>query len=242
MDNLPKTILIVEDDVELARWISEYLDSKGFSCITTTSGADAVALATTKKPDLILLDGMLPDLDGLDVCKNIRSSSEIPIVMLTARDEEVDEVLGLEAGADDYLVKPVRARALLSRINKFFNKESRHHTSFDSENPTSTQPDQLTFNNLVIYGSSRLVVLNETPVNLSSHEFDVLWFLASRSGRVVTREELVEGLRGFEFDGFDRSIDLRISRLRKKLEDDPRHPHRIKTIWGKGYLFANESR
>lgn len=237
MDNQSQTILIVEDDVELSEWISDYLDSKGFRCITTASGEEGVSLSRTLKPDLMILDGMLPDLDGLDVCNLVRRNSGPPIIMLTARDEEVDEVLGLEAGADDYLVKPVRARALITRIKKVMN---RGDSVKNVSRGASPEPRQLNFNNLVIYRHSRLATLNEKALNLSSHEFDVLWFLASRAGRVVTRKELVEGLRGFEFDGFDRSMDLRVSRLRKKLEDDSSHPHRIKTIWGKGYLFAIE--
>lgn len=230
-------ILIVEDDKELAQWTGDYLLAKGFSVSIVGLGQQAIAFVKDTPPDLVLLDGMLPDVDGLDVCKTIRPYFQAPIIMLTARDEEIDEVLGLEVGADDYLTKPIRARALLARIRTHLRRSQ----PLSRDEKHSLSNTRLTLSGLVIDQDARTVELNHIPINLTSNEFDVIWLLAQSAGKVVTREELVTELRGFDYDGFDRSIDLRISRLRKKLGDDPTEPHRIKTIWGKGYLFAKDN-
>ena len=231
------SILIVEDDEELAQWTGDYLSTKGFDVSIVGLGQQAISFVETTPPDLVLLDGMLPDIDGLDVCKAIRGSYSRPIIMLTARDEEIDEVLGLEVGADDYLTKPIRARALLARIRT-------HLRRFQNAPVETAKPQgksRITLSGLIIDKDARTVELNGEPVNVTSNEFDVVWLLASKAGNVVSREELVTELRGFDYDGFDRSIDLRISRIRKKLGDDPAEPYRIKTIWGKGYLFAKDN-
>jgi DNA-binding response OmpR family regulator len=225
-----KTILIVEDDIELQQWIFEYLTGKGFSCSATGNGKEAVKLISENNPDLVLLDGALPGLDGFEVCKAVRPSYKGIIVMLTARDEEIDEVLGLEVGADDYLIKPVRARALLTRIQKLLDKKI-----------IAASTSALSFNNLVIDPQAQSVFLSGSEIKLGSKEFEVLWVLASHAGEIVTRDSLLKELRGYEFDGLDRSIDLRISRLRKKLNDSADNPYRIKTIWGKGYLFVKDA-
>ena len=233
-------ILLVEDDIELAQWIAEYLTARGFKVTTCHRGDDAVELIKTLNPDIVLLDGMLPGLDGLDVCKTVRPEFINPIIMITARDEEIDEVLGLEMGADDYITKPVRARVLLARIRGLLRRNDtpvqQNGTNFNSEK----QKYQLQFNGLVINEHARSVTLDKQDIQLSSNEFDVLWFLAQKAGQVVTREALVSHFRGYDYDGFDRSIDLRISRLRKKLKDNSSEPFRIKTIWGKGYLLAKD--
>jgi DNA-binding response OmpR family regulator len=165
--------------------------------------------------------------------------------MVTARDEEIDEVLGLEMGADDYLTKPVRARALLTRIRKHLARQDNAATvtaaTADTSDAQIHQNEQLRFDSLVIDRQAMLVSLDGEKIKLSSNEFDVLWLLAQHAGKLVTRDELVTQLRGFDYDGFDRSIDLRVSRLRKKLKDDPADPFRIKTVWGKGYLFAKDT-
>lgn len=225
-----KTILIVEDDIELQQWIFEYLTGKGFSCSATENGKEAVKLISENNPDLVLLDGALPGLDGFEVCKAVRPSYKGIIVMLTARDEEIDEVLGLEVGADDYLIKPVRARALLTRIQKLLDKKI-----------IAASTSVLGFNNLVIDPQAQSVFLSGSEIKLGSKEFEVLWILASHAGEIVTRDSLLKELRGYEFDGLDRSIDLRISRLRRKLNDSADNPYRIKTIWGKGYLFVKDA-
>jgi len=225
----PKSVLIVEDDTDLQQWIADYLTGKGFSCTCTENGKDAVKLISDTQPDVVLLDGALPGLDGFEVCKAVRSFYKGAIIMITARDEEIDEVLGLEVGADDYLIKPIRARALLTRIQKLLEKKEAVSSS-----------KTLTFNNLVIDPHSQSVFLSGVDVKITSKEFEVLWVLASHPGEIVTRDTLLKELRGYEFDGLDRSIDLRISRIRKKLEDRTDDPYRIKTIWGKGYLFVKD--
>jgi len=233
-------ILLVEDDIPLSEWIADYLIARDFRVTTTGRGDDAVELIRQLNPDLVLLDGMLPGMDGLDVCKAVRPSFENPIIMLTARDEEIDEVLGLEMGADDYITKPVRARALLARIRGLLRKNEQISEIQHAVQQSTKPSERLQFNRLTINLQSRSVLLDGDLINLSSNEFDVLWLLANKAGELVTRDELVSDLRGFDYDGFDRSIDLRISRLRKKLKDNSSEPYRIKTIWGKGYLFAKD--
>ncbi|MFT6529208.1 MAG: two-component system response regulator RstA [Psychrosphaera sp.] len=241
-------ILLVEDEQSLSDWIAEYLTMRGFKVTQTARGDDAVTLIQSLNPDLVLLDGMLPGMDGVDVCKTVRPEFSNAIIMITARDEEADEVLGLEMGADDFLVKPIRARALLSRIKILLNKQNQT-SSAPSDDPLANDPsndNELRFNKLIINASTRQVTLADEQINLSTKEFDVLWLLANRAGQVVSREQLVTDLRGFEYDGFDRSIDLQVSRLRKKLngknvdKSTDNQIDRIKTIWGKGYLFVKD--
>jgi len=240
MDQNKPHLLIVEDDNELAQWMREYLIAKDYRVSLCERGDDAVTFIQQHHPDIVILDGMLPGLDGIDVCKAVRPDFINAIIMVTARDEEIDEVLGLEMGADDYLTKPIRARALLARIRKHLDRQATVKLSDDSETLPS-KSHRLVFNNLVIDKSAMEVLLDGIQIKLSSNEFDVLWLLAEQAGQLVTREQLVNQLRGFDYDGFDRSIDLRISRLRKKLGDEPAQPYRIKTIWGKGYLFAKDA-
>jgi len=229
-------ILIVEDDEDLADWLKEYLSSKGFKLSVSYTGEDALKIIKAENPDVVLLDGMLPGINGVDVCQAVRPHFTNAIIMVTAQDEEIDEVLGLKMGADDYLTKPIRARALLTRIEKYLAKQSAIKI-VDKKN----NDQQLTFNRLIIDKESRTVTLNNVKINISTYEFDVLWLLAQQAGTIVHREELVSKLRGFDYDGFDRSIDQRVSRLRKKLNDNPDEPYRIKTVWGKGYLFAKDA-
>ncbi len=226
-------ILLVEDDASLAQWVMDYLSAKGYQVSLCERGDEAVGQVKQLEPDILLLDGMLPGLDGLDVCKAVRSFFTGPILMLTARDEEIDEVLGLEVGADDYLTKPVKPRVLLARIKSALRRSQPIANEVEDR-------DRVTLAGLDILLGSRSASLNGQEINLSSNEFDVLWILAENAGQVVSRQDLVSQLRGFDYDGFDRSIDLRISRLRKKLGDNPSEPFRIKTIWGKGYLLAKD--
>ncbi|WP_057830808.1 response regulator [Colwellia sp. TT2012] len=232
-------ILLVEDDIDLAQWIADYLTARDFKVTICHRGDEAVVLIGSLNPDIVLLDGMLPGMDGLDVCKTVRASFTNPIIMITARDEEIDEVLGLEMGADDYITKPVRARVLLARIRALLRRKEKSRTASSRVDELASN-GVLKFSGLVISAQARSVILDGESIKISSNEFDVLWFLASKAGQVVSRKELVSHFRGFDYDGFDRSIDLRISRLRKKLKDDSSEPFRIKTIWGKGYLFAKD--
>jgi DNA-binding response OmpR family regulator len=236
-------ILLVEDDRSLSDWIRDYLVAKGFQVSQCFRGDEALDQIQTLKPQLVILDGMLPGLDGFEVCKRARAHYTGGIIMLTARDEEIDEVLGLELGADDYLTKPVRARVLLTRINKALNRQVGEVklASSQTSSTNTVNPQILNFNGLHIDAASRSVSLNNKNIKLSSKEFEVLWVLAAQAGTVISRDSLISQLRGFEYDGLDRSIDLRISKLRRKLGDESRDPVKIKTVWGKGYLFAPDA-
>lgn len=230
MTNSGEHILVVEDDASLAAWISDYLCEHGFQVSVANRGDVAVELIEADMPDLVVLDIMLPAKNGFDVCKEVRRFYPRPILMMTARTEELDEVLGLELGADDYVSKPVKPRVLLARIKALLRRGT------DQEN-LSTR----VFGQLRIDATSKTVSIDDEVVAMSVNEFEVLWLLASQAGKVVSRSELFSQLRGIDYDGFDRSIDIRISRLRKKLQDDPDHPYKIKTVRGKGYLFAGDA-
>lgn len=223
-------ILVVEDDTSLAEWICDYLSQHNYRVSLATTGTLAVQRIAREAPDLVVLDVMLPEKNGFDVCKEVRQFFAKPILMMTASGDEVDEVLGLELGADDYITKPVKPRVLLARIKALLRREP--PTSLDSSR---------SFGRLFIDAQSKSVTLAGAPLEISSHEFDVLWLLACRAGEVVSRTELVSQLRGIEYDGFDRSVDIRISRLRKKLGDSADAPSKIKTVWGRGYLFAPDA-
>jgi DNA-binding response OmpR family regulator len=240
INNTSAHILIVEDDISLAQWMEKYLVLKGFNVSVITRGDLAVDFIKEKNPDIVVLDGMLPGLDGFDVCKAVRPDFTNAIIMVTARDEEIDEVLGLDAGADDYLTKPLRARALLSRIDKCLKRQSPIELQ-ESDLDNNDHGIKLTLGGFIIDSQARSVVLDEKVINISTNEFDLLWILAQRAGETVSRDDLMILLRGFEYDGFDRSVDLRISKLRKKLNDNASQPYRIKTIWGKGYLFVKDA-
>lgn len=224
-------ILLIEDDTSLAEWILDYLHSHGYKTSHISRGDQALAAIKTLQPDLIVLDVMLPYKNGFDICKELRLFSHSPVLMLTACSEESDEILGLELGASDYLAKPVKPRLLLARIKALLRRDS-------AAAPVTTS---LQFGQLKIVQETQTVFLQGEPINLTSNEFAVLWLLASHAGKVVSREHLVTQLRGIEYDGLDRSIDIRISRLRKKLQDNVAQPFRIKTIWAKGYLFAADA-
>jgi len=230
MGNTPEHVLVVEDDASLSAWISDYLSDHGFQVSVANRGDIAVELIEADMPDIVLLDIMLPEKNGFDVCRDIRNFYPSPILMMTACTEEADEVLGLELGADDYLSKPIKPRVLLARIKALLRRGT------DSETLRTR-----VFGNLRIDMGSKSVSLEGNNVAISANEFDVLWLLASQAGKVISRTELVSRLRGIDYDGFDRSIDIRISRLRKKLNDDPDRPYKIKTVWGKGYLFASDA-
>ncbi len=230
MTNKKEHILVVEDDPSLSEWISDYLTDHGYEVSVANRGDMAIELVEADHPDLVLLDIMLPVKNGFDVCKEIREFYPLPILMMTACVEESDEVLGLELGADDYLSKPIKPRILLARIKALLRRGN------ESEALTTRL-----FGGLRMDSVSKSVALNGEPIAVSSNEFDMLWILASEAGKVISRAELVSRLRGIDYDGFDRSIDIRISRLRKKLNDDSNTPYKIKTVWGKGYLFAADA-
>lgn len=230
-------ILIVEDDERLATLTKDYLESNGLQVSVEGDGARAIDRIKDEQPDLVVLDLMLPGEDGLAVCRIVRPHYSGPILMLTARTEDLDQVLGLEMGADDYVAKPVRPRVLLARIRALLRRSKDQP---ETEAETTSAEKRLTFGPLVIDSSMREAWLNEESIDLTSAEFDLLWLLARNAGHVLTREEIFHQLRGIEYDGQDRSIDVRVSRIRPKVGDDPINPRRIKTVRSKGYLFVKE--
>ena len=235
--DLGSRILIVEDDERLAELTKDYLESNGLTVSIEGDGSRAIERIKEEQPDLVVLDLMLPGEDGLAVCRIVRPYYSGPILMLTARTEDLDQVLGLEMGADDYVAKPVRPRVLLARIRALLRR-SAEASSIEEKNEDSSH--RLTFGDLVVDSAMREAWLAGVPIDLTSAEFDLLWLLSSNAGRVLTREEIFNKLRGIEYDGQDRSFDVRISRIRPKVGDDPDHPKRIKTVRSKGYLFVKE--
>ncbi len=226
--------LIIDDDVRLADMLREYLAMSGALVEARSSGQgglDAVAhAARTGAPyDAVILDVMLPDLDGFEICRRLRAASDIAILMLTARGEETDRIVGLEIGADDYLPKPFNPRELLARL-KAIGRRRRE--------PGGGAPSILRFGRLEIDEGSRCARVDGEARNITSYQFDLLLALARNAGRVLSRERLMDLARGEELEAFDRSIDVHISRLRAALEDAPAHPRRIITVRGAGYVFA----
>lgn len=228
MDNAPR-VMIVEDDERLATLTSDYLSANGLSVTVVSNGNEAIRRIPAEQPDIVVLDLMLPGADGLTVCREVRRQYRNPILMLTARTDDMDQILGLEMGADDYVAKPVKPRLLLARVRALLRR-----IEPDAESP----PSRLEFGNLVIDNSAREVILDGLSVEMTSAEYDLLWLLASHAGTVLSRETIFERLRGIQYDGQDRSIDVRISRIRPKVGDDPDNPRRIKTVRSKGYLFV----
>lgn len=225
-------VLIIEDDVRLAELTRDYLESNGFKVTIEGEGSRGVEQILALQPDLVILDLMLPGEDGLSICRRVRPDYAGPILMLTARTDDMDQVLGLEMGADDYVPKPVQPRVLLARMRALLRRAEVADQSGDS---------RLSFGNLEVDSATREAWLEGERIDLTSAEFDLLWLLASNAGRVLTREEIFNNLRGIKYDGQDRSIDVRVSRIRPKIGDDPNHPHRIKTVRSKGYLFVKET-
>lgn len=228
----PFHIMVIEDDVELARLTAEYLEKRGIKVSVEHRGDEALARIAREQPHLLVLDVMLPGIDGFDICRQLRSQgSDIPIVMLTARDEDIDQVLGLEMGADDYLSKPVQPRVLLAHIKAILRRST-------SQEKIVTDGESLQFGQLRISRNSREVKLGADQIDLTTAEFDLLWLLAANAGRVLPRNEILKALRGLDYDGIDRSIDSRVSRLRRKLGDDAIASAHIKTVRPHGYLFS----
>ena len=231
----PSHLLVVEDDHELASLIQEYLTKNGFTVDVVGNGLEAVAFIKQSQPDLVILDIMLPGLSGMDVCKEVRAFFHAPILMLTALDEDIDQMLGLELGADDYVIKPIKPRLLLSRVRALLRRAEQNLRASSSHEVSNNQPQA---HPITINMQLREVKIADRPIVLTTAEFDLLKLLVENAGDVVSRDIIVQNLRGFDYDGLDRSIDRRISRLRKKLEDDKLDPHIIKTVRGKGYLFC----
>ena len=223
-------VLVVEDDAPLASMVADFLAPHGFDVSIEGRGDRAVLRIQDEDPDAVVLDVNLPGVDGFLVCKAVRLNYRGPIIMLTARGEEIDEVLGLEAGADDYMAKPVRPRALLARLQM--------HLRRATADEQASQP--INVGSLLVDAGRRTVELEGTAVDLTSAEFELLYLLARHAGKTLSRNDICLQIHGVKYDGLDRSIDLRISRLRKKLGDDSAHPQRIKSVRGVGYMLSLE--
>jgi two-component system response regulator RstA len=231
MNDALTTVLLVEDDERLAALTAEYLERNGLVVTRVGDGEAGLAEALRHRYDAVLLDVMLPRLDGLEVCRRLRARSDVPILMLTARGEEVDRILGLEGGADDYVPKPFSPRELLARIRAAVRRAR-------GQAGPATRPVEV--GGLVLDPAAQRATLDGQVLDLTSYEFSLLFALASHAGRVLSRERLMELARGRADDAFDRSIDVHVSRLRQKLGDDPRQPRRIRTVRGAGYLYLDE--
>jgi DNA-binding response OmpR family regulator len=227
-----QSIVLVEDDVRLSELVSRYLESSGFRVTVINRGDTAIEHVQRDPPSLLILDLGLPGQDGFSICKQLRPMYGNPILILTARDNDIDHVLGLEFGADDYVVKPIEPRVLLARINALLRRATPQ---------PSLASKTLRFGRLVINCVARSVSLNDQPIALSSNEFELLVYLASHAGEIQSRETLFQQLYRREYDGLDRMLDVRISHLRKKLGDEADSSERIKTIWGQGYLFVPDA-
>jgi DNA-binding response OmpR family regulator len=232
-------LLMIEDDSRLAQMVAEYLHQSGFVCTHAADGLSGLARLSSEATDLVILDLMLPDIDGLEVCRRIRALpgalAQTPILMLTAKGDPMDRIVGLEMGADDYLPKPFEPRELLARIRAILRRRSDGPGS--SASPTH---QMLRFGSLEIDRDARTVSIAGTPCELTAYQFDLLVALAERAGRVLTREQIMEVVRGRELEAFDRSIDVHMGRIRAAIEADVKIPKRILTVRGVGYVFARQ--
>ncbi len=228
MDNKQK-ILIVDDEENICELVRLYIEKDGFDSVIANDGGEAVAKFNTEKPDLILLDIMLPIKDGWQVCREIRSQSNVPIIMLTAKGETFDKVLGLELGADDYVVKPFEPKELIARIRAVL----RRSTAVVQDNISD---DELRFDGLRINQSTYEVYIDDKKVEMPPKEFELLYFLAKNTNKVFTRDQLLDEIWGYEFFGDSRTVDVHIKRIREKLDGDDR-AWALKTVWGVGYKF-----
>lgn len=222
-------VVYVEDDERLARLTSQYLKSHGVEVELVSHGEDAVREVLRVRPDAVLLDLMLPGRSGLEICRDIRARIDVPILMVTARDEEADVVLGLEGGADDYITKPFSSRQLLARLRAQVRR---------ARGGAGPRAELMRIGALEIDTASMTVTLRGARLSLTTYELDLLRALAERPGRVLTREQIMQRVRGSTDEAFDRSIDVHISRLRHKLNDDPRNPTLLKTVRGVGYVLT----
>jgi len=220
------TLLIIDDDAKLNQLLKDFLKNFGFDVVTATHPARGLKKLKQTEPDMVILDIMLPEMDGFEVCRTIRQASNVPIIMLTARGETTDRVVGLELGADDYLAKPFEPRELVARIQSVLRRTRRLKDT-----------RSLSFGRLAIDPAKQIALLDGRALDLTTNEFRALALLAANAGKVLNRDQILQELRGIDCDAFNRSVDITVSRLRQKLKDNPKTPEFIKTIWGSGYVF-----
>ena len=226
---MTERVLLIDDDKKLAVMIKEFLYDNGFNVTAAYNGADGIELHQSQKFDAVILDLMLPDTDGLEICRRLRSKSNIPVLMLTAKGDPLDRVIGLELGADDYLPKPFEPRELLARLRAILRR---------SLNGLPQNDSLLQFGRLEVDREGLEARLDNRRCNLTAYQFQLLEVLALGAGRVLSRDQIMSQLQGEEIDAFDRSIDVHISRIRAEIEDDPKQPRRVITVRGVGYVFA----
>ena len=230
-DAMAERILMIDDDNRLAGMVQDYLGGAGFRVTVAGTGRDGEALLKRETFDAVILDLMLPDADGLDLCRKLRATSDVPILMLTARGEPMDKVVGLEIGADGYLAKPFEPRELQARLRAILRRKG----------GSGTAPSEiLRFGRLEIDKGARVVRVDGEERTITSYQFAILLALAERAGRVLSRDALMDVLKGEKLEAFDRSVDVHISRIRAAIEDDPKKPRRILTLRGTGYVFARD--
>ena len=223
-------VLIIDDDPKLNRLLKEFLSGFDYEVHTAMTPSDGLKKLRRHKPDMVILDVMLPEMNGFDVCKKIRQDSNVPVIMLTARGDPMDRIVGLELGADDYLAKPFEPRELVARIQAVLRRLN-----------TSTTVSRRTYGRLTIDPRKRVALIDNTTIELTTNEFTALWLLARHPGEVLDRDRILQELRGIDSDAFNRSVDITMSRIRQKLGDDPKAPAYIKTVWGTGYVFIGET-
>ena len=223
------SILLVEDDTRLAGMVSDYLGDSGFDVTHAETGVEGIDLQTAQGFDAIILDLMLPDIDGLEVCRTIKAHDTVPIIMLTAKGDPMDRIIGLEIGADDYLPKPFEPRELLARLRAIMRRGK-----------PAAEDTTLRFGRLEIDPAAMSAHVNGKICDLTAHQFNLLHILAKSAGRVLSRDGIMDALKGEDLEAFDRSIDVHISRIRSQIEDDPKSPKRIITVRGAGYVFARQ--
>jgi DNA-binding response OmpR family regulator len=224
-------ILVVDDELKIVRTVRAYLEQAGFAVVSAGDGKTALATFRHENPSLVILDLGLPEMDGLDVTRAIRKASEVPIIMLTARVEETDKLVGLELGADDYMVKPFSPRELVARVRAVLRRV---------ESPKEPAQSPITIGDLTIDPARRSARLRDRGIDLTTTEFDLLWVLAESPGRVFTRLELLDKVQGYAYEGYERTIDVHVKNLRRKIETSPQKPEYILTVYGAGYKFSED--
>jgi len=234
MDN---KVLIIDDDEKLCKLLREYLEVNGFRVFTLGEGSGALKSIDRESPDIIILDIMLPGKDGLEVLKEVNRRYSIPVIMLTAKGEDTDRIIGLELGADDYISKPFNPRELLARMRAVMRRAA----SEDNTETETTDENTIVVGGIILDRSRHIVTVNGREMDLSLTEYKILEVLMRRPNVVLSRDQIMNYARGKDLMAFDRSIDVHVSKLRAKLETDPHYPNRIKTIWGSGYMFVDAS-
>lgn len=228
---MTQKILVVDDELEIVKLVRAYLERAGFAVVTASEGSQALAVFRYERPNLVVLDLNLPGMDGLDVCRALRRDSDVPIIMLTARLEETDRLIGLELGADDYILKPFSPREVVARVRTVLRRAE----------GTPVRPDVISAGGVRLDLSQRAASLNDQPLDLTTMEFDLLALLLEHPGQVFTRLQLLERAQGTAYEGYERTIDVHIKNLRRKLRDDSQDPHIIETVRGVGYRLRREN-